>query len=215
MHGRSVNKELDPGRYQRLLRLGIACVAVDLPDHGERRSVKVVDAGSSLQVIAQMVSEIDAVVDAAHELGGLDLERMAIGGMSAGGMAALARLCRPHRFCAAVVECATGSWRWQENLVRSDPALAAALNPIDHVDTWRAIPLLVLHNLLDEWIPIAGQEEFVEAVRSRTARPDLVQMHVYDKTDAPNEHAGFGRKGADAKDRVAAFLESALQSVNA
>jgi len=36
MHGRTVSKELDPGRYLRWVRAGIAACAVDLPGHGER-----------------------------------------------------------------------------------------------------------------------------------------------------------------------------------
>jgi hypothetical protein len=36
MHGRTVTKELDPGRYLRLARAGIASCALDLPGHGER-----------------------------------------------------------------------------------------------------------------------------------------------------------------------------------
>src|SRR5262245_11172372 len=35
MHGRTVNKELDPGRYLRWMRAGIGACAVDLPGHGE------------------------------------------------------------------------------------------------------------------------------------------------------------------------------------
>jgi len=34
MHGRTANKELDPGRYLRLIRAGIAVCAIDLPGHG-------------------------------------------------------------------------------------------------------------------------------------------------------------------------------------
>ncbi|MFO0828803.1 MAG: alpha/beta fold hydrolase [Phycisphaerales bacterium] len=209
MHGRSVNKELDPGRYQRLLRAGIATVAVDLPGHGERRDESWQTLERTAELVATMVEEIDPIVDAAHELGatgGLDLERVAIGGMSAGGMATLARLCRPHRFECAVVECTTGSWTWQPNLLRGGPEIVARLNPIDHLDAWRAIPLLVLHNRYDEWVRFDGQREFLDALVARTGRADLVTMHVYEKTGAPYEHAGFGRLGADAKDRVARFL---------
>ena len=36
MHGRTANKELDPGRYLRLARAGIGSCAVDLPGHGFR-----------------------------------------------------------------------------------------------------------------------------------------------------------------------------------
>ena len=36
MHGRTANKELDPGRYLRWIRAGFAACALDLPGHGER-----------------------------------------------------------------------------------------------------------------------------------------------------------------------------------
>jgi hypothetical protein len=35
-------------------------------------------------------------------------------------------------------------------------------------------------------------------------------MHIYEATGAPNEHAGFGRLAADAKDRFTAFLVTTL-----
>lgn len=206
MHGRTVNKEIDPGRFLRCLSAGIACVAVDLPGHGERLDPRDHETDRTLDVIARMVAEIDPIVDAVHALDGFDLERFAIGGMSAGGMAALARLCRPHRFACAAVECTTGSWRWQPHLMQGDPTIVAALNPIDHLDGWRPIPLLVLHNRFDLWVPVAGQEEFVAALTVRDPHSSRVTMHVYDRTGAPYEHAGFGRMGADAKDRLVQFV---------
>ncbi|MBT4768842.1 MAG: hypothetical protein HOO04_10850, partial [Phycisphaerae bacterium] len=36
IHGRTAFKELDPGRYLRLMRRGISVCAIDLPGHGER-----------------------------------------------------------------------------------------------------------------------------------------------------------------------------------
>jgi dipeptidyl aminopeptidase/acylaminoacyl peptidase len=210
MHGRTVTKEIDPGRFQRMLRAGMACVAVDLPGHGERFEPWAHQPEHTLAVITRMVGEIDAVVDAVHELGGFDLERSAIGGMSAGGMAAMARLCRPHRFRCAAVECSTGSWRGQPNLLRGDAAAFDALNPIEHLDGWRSIPFLALHNRFDEWVPLAGQEAFVAELRRRAPDPSGIELHVYERTGAPFEHAGFGRMGADAKDRLVAFLGHAL-----
>ena len=212
MHGRTVRKEIDPGRFQRLLRAGIATVSVDLPGHGERLEAWAQEPSNTLQVVDQMIGEIDGVVDAVHALGGFDLERMALGGMSAGGMVTLARLCRPHRFSAAVVECTTGSWRWQPNVLRGNPGLLERWNPIGHLDGWRPIPLLALHNRHDEWVALEGQEEFLSALRARYTDPSLVELHVYERTGAPYEHAGFGKMGADAKDRVARFVAERLVS---
>jgi hypothetical protein len=71
---------------------------------------------------------------------------------------------------------------------------------------------IALHNELDEWVPVAGQREFVETLRSRAPHPGAVQLHAYGASGAPHEHAGFGRFAADAKDRGTAFLAATLLS---
>ena len=213
MHGRTVAKELDPGRYLRLARAGIASCALDLPGHGERIDAALQEPERTLEVVAQMVEELDAVVadlDASDEHAGC---RMALGGMSAGGMAAMVRLTRPHPFSAALVECTTGSWRWLRNRAMFDPVRVAAMDPFQHLGAWREIPFLALHNAGDEWIPADSQREFVDALRARAAEPSSVQFHAYGPTGAPNEHAGFGRMASDAKDRGTAFLAAALEPV--
>jgi alpha-beta hydrolase superfamily lysophospholipase len=189
MHGRTANKELDPGRFLRLVRAGIATVSLDLPGHGAR----------------EMAVEIDSVVEAALATGWFDDTRLAIGGMSAGGMATLIRLCRAHTFRAACVECTTGSFAWQRNRAMFEPQRAARLDPIQHLDAWRAIPLLVLHNTLDAWVAVEGQREFVETLRARGLAREVV-MHEFGETGAPHEHSGFGRFAAEAKDRQTEFL---------
>src|SRR5438552_12133234 len=96
MHGRTVSKEIDPGRYLRWMRAGLAACAVDLPGHGERFDADLQEALRSFEVVKQMIDEIDVIVEALREKGAFDMNRLGIGGVSAGGMAALARLCRPH-----------------------------------------------------------------------------------------------------------------------
>ena len=210
MHGRTVNKELDPGRYLRLARAGIASCAVDLPGHGERFDAALQEPARTLEVVEQMSREIDAVVDDLDASGEHRGCPMAIGGMSAGGMATMVRLCRAHRFAAALVECSIGSWRWQRDRAMFDPVRVAAMDPMQHLAGWRTIPFLALHNELDEWVPATGQREFVAALEARAEATGLVRMHVYGPTGAPNEHAGFGRFASDAKDRGTAFLQEFL-----
>lgn len=206
MHGRTVTKELDPGRYLRLARMGIASCALDLPGHGERFDAALQEPARTLEVVERMAAEVDAVVAdlaASGEHAGCP---MALGGMSAGGMATMVRLCRPHAFAAAAVECTTGSWRWQRSRAMFDPVRVAAMDPIEHLQGWRDIPFLALHNELDEWVPVDGQREFVEALRARSGHAERIEFHAYGATGAPSEHAGFGRFASDAKDRMTAFL---------
>jgi len=210
MHGRTVTKELDPGRYLRLLRAGIASVALDLPGHGERLDAPRQAPEAALGVIEEMAGEIDGVVAAARALPELDPDRVAIGGMSAGGMATLVRLTRPHRFAAAIGECTTGDFLAEPRFAATDPARAARLDPATHLDAWREIPCLFLHNRLDEWVSCAAMERFAGRLRARAADPAKIRFHAYGPTGAPAEHAGFGRHAADAKARVLAFLEETL-----
>ncbi len=213
MHGRTVNKELDPGRYLRLMRAGIAVCAADLPGHGERFDAALQEPVRTYDVVMQMIDEIDELVDTLAAKPEFDASRMGIGGMSAGGMATLARLCHEHPFRCASVEGTTGSWMQQRRRTmfrhRSVAEIAEA-NPLDQLDTWREIPLQALHARHDEWVGLDGQQTFIDALRERYANPELIDFVIYDRTGAPYEHAGFGRHAADAKSRQTAFFRRNL-----
>ncbi|MBX3323947.1 MAG: prolyl oligopeptidase family serine peptidase [Phycisphaeraceae bacterium] len=212
MHGRTVNKELDPGRYARWLRAGVGVCAIDLPGHGERGDARPSDPANSLALIEEALGEIDSVIDALsiHD-GVFDQDRLGIGGMSLGGMVALRRLCEPHTFKAASVEATTGSLEhlylpgpdgksWP---VKHDPARVKQLDPAAHLAEWRAIPVQVLHSEADEMVPWATQERFVGLLRERYEEvgsdPSLVEVRTWPETGAPSEHIGFGRESNEAK----------------
>ena len=227
LHGRTVSKELDPGRYLRWVRAGIAACAIDLPGHGERADAEMQTPARTLDVLAQAVGQIDAVVGALADpavagAGGVfDLERLAIGGMSAGGMVALRRLCDPHPFRAATVEATTGDLGalyhpdagrpWPVNHA---PERVEPLDPARHLAGWGPIPLLALHSEADAVIPAAGQRGFIEALRrhyeASGADPALVRLVTWPETGAAQEHMGFGRFSNDAKNLQTEFLVGAL-----
>ena len=229
LHGRTVNKELDAGRYVRWLKAGIAACAIDLPGHGERLDPDFHSPKRTLDLLDAAIPEIDHVVEAlaAPEFGGVfDLDRMAIGGMSAGGMATLRRLCDPHPFVCAAVEGtsgdlaglyfarsrnpATAAWP-----VAHDPARVAQADAMQHLAGWRAIPLLALHSEKDELVPVQTQRRFIEALRGHYrasgADESLISLHTWPETGAPQEHAGFGRFGNDAKNMQTEFFVKHLR----
>lgn len=231
LHGRTVNKELDPGRYLRWVRAGIAACAIDLPGHGERFDASLQSPDRSLDLLRLAIAEIDAVVAAlgAPEYHGVfSSARLALGGMSAGGMVTLRRLCDPHPFIAAAVEATTG---WLAGLylpevggegvtraswaVRHPPGRIAELDASVHLTGWRPIPLLALHTEGDSIVPIAGQRRFLDLLRERYAEagadPGLVDLRAFRDTGAPQEHAGFGRFGNDAKNAQVEFLIRTLR----
>lgn len=242
LHGRTANKELDPGRYMRCLRAGIATCAIDLPHHGERFDEDGQRPQATLHTLQEAIPEIDMVVDALADpifAGAFDLDRLAIGGMSMGGMATLRRLCDSHPFKCAAVECTTG-WlsglyvpekavgdttahgpggtctvvvpRWVKDRWPGDPPyeVIAQVDPSQHLEGFRPIPLLALHAETDEIIPWGQMQTFLGMLRGQYRAsggdPNLIQFQTWRDTGAPNEHAGFGTYGNEAKNAQAEFL---------
>lgn len=222
LHGRTANKELDPGRYLRWLRAGFAACAIDLPGHGERAIPGMQEPTATLDVLAQAVSEIDSVVEhlAAQQWGGVfDLDRLGIGGMSAGGMVTLRRLCDPHPFLCTAVEGTTG---WLEGLYAGShhaPERVRTVDPSAHLATFRPVPLLALHSEADELIDWSVQSRFLDMLRAHyrelgadpAAAP--IEQRTWPTTGAPQEHIGFGRFSNDAKNAQTDFFAKWLRAV--
>lgn len=224
LHGRTAYKELDPGRYGRWIRAGIGAVALDLPGHGERYEAGAHSPDRTVETVTRAAGEIDAVLRSVRGLGIFDMDRGAIGGMSAGGMVALRRLCDPHPFVAACVECTTGDLSGLYfprhaggsglSGVPHDRAAVERIDPSAHLDAFEPVPLLAMHTLGDELIPYELQRSFIERLReryaSRGADPALVEFETFEDTGAPQEHAGFGSFASRSKDIQLAFLERVL-----
>jgi len=229
MHGRTANKELDPGRYLRWIRAGIAVCAIDLPGHGERADPAMQTPERTLDTMKLALGEIDAVIAAlaGPDYAGLfNLSRVGIGGMSLGGMTTLRQLCDPHSFKCAAVEGTTG---WLDGLYRplenGLPALQrwtsvhlpehiAELDPSQHLNGFLPIPLLAVHSESDQMVPFACQHAFIDRLRAhyevRGADPGLVTLISWPETGAPQEHVGFGRFSNDAKNAQVEFFKKHL-----
>lgn len=240
MHGRTAYKELDPGRYTRWLRAeggGIAACAIDLPGHGERYEEGRHEPEWSLKNIEQAASEIDGVVEGltSEFAGRIDTDRMAIGGMSLGGMVALVRLSSPHPFRAAALEATTGCMRdlyfprpgmpvpkglgkhEKEDVLKLDPARRldlAEAGELDGAGVFPPVPLLAVHSETDAMVTWETQRVFLEKLRAHYTRlgtdPSLIETLTWPKTGAPMEHLGFGRKTNEAKTRQTEFLATHL-----
>ena len=160
-----------------------------------------------------MIDEIDELIEELTTQSLFDESRLGIGGMSAGGMATLARLCQAHPFRCASVEAATGSWehqRHREMFQGRGRGEVADHNPIVNLEGWREIPVQAIHSRLDSWVAFEGQEAFLEELAFHYQRAELIELVAYDETGAPFEHAGFGRMSSDAKDRQRDFFKQWL-----
>ncbi|MGP1347281.1 MAG: alpha/beta hydrolase family protein [Phycisphaerales bacterium] len=213
-HGRTVSKELDPGRYLRWVRGGIAACAVDLPGHGERAREGWDSSDMTLSVVERAAAEVDAVVRALGDArfnGAFDVSRVAVGGMSAGGMTTLLRVTRSHGFRCAAVESTMGDFEELARRGQYDAGRARALSPMHRLESWRPIPLLALHSEKDEWVPVGAIRALLGALSERYsavgADPGLLTLRTWAETGAPYEHAGFGRVSNEAKNLQLEFLE--------
>lgn len=225
MHGRTASKELDNGRYLRLIRAGIAVCAIDLPGHGQRLDPAFHAPDRTLDVLTGALAELDGVIAALGDpafAGVFDVARLALGGMSAGGMVTLRRLAEPHRFIAATVEGTAGDLArlYRESpppglRVPHPPERVAALDPLPRVRAWRPIPLLSLHSEADQIVPVSCVRPFIAALREHYAAvgaaPDLVELKTWPSTGAPQEHSGFGRVASEAKTAQVEFLTRHLR----
>lgn len=225
MHGRTAYKEIDAGRFSRFVRAGIAAVSVDLPGHGERPDHRGGEQGAAdtLSVMAEAVAEVDRIIEHLADpvwQGVFDLDRMAIGGMSLGGMVSLRRLCDPHEFVCASVECTSGDlWSLYNPAggtlpwgVGFDESKVAPLDPARHLSGFKPIPLLALHSEADQIVPWRVQHGFLLKLREHyeklSADPEMVQWRTWPTTGAPQEHSGFGRVGNDAKNAQTEFFKA-------
>lgn len=214
IHGRTADKEVDPGRYTRYLRRGINVCAVDLPGHGERFAENLQSPEAAFDVVFQMSEEIDGVMQSLHELGGFDMTNAAIGGMSAGGIATILRLVHAHPFKACILEATMGQWRLSRRhtiFSHLSELQFNNCNPADHLNDWEEIPVLAFHARHDEWIPYAAQEEFISRLKQKYQDPALIEFVTFDRTGAPKEHMGFGRQSAFVKEVQVEFLARVLQ----
>ncbi len=229
LHGRTVYKELDPGRYNRWVRAGIGAIAIDLPGHGERYEEGGHSPDRTVDTLTRCIPEIDGILDSVGELGCFDMTKSAMGGMSAGGMVTARRFCDQHPFLGASLECTTGDllglyfpehlpsgagiWR-----VHHDRAAVEAIDTPTHLDGFRPVPLLAMHNVGDELVPIGVQRGFIEKLRNhyvaQGADPEMLELVEFEDTGAIQEHAGFGKFATQAKDMQLAFFKNLFGIAN-
>jgi len=201
----------------------MACCSIDLPGHGERFDESMQGPRRSLEVIDRARREVDLVLGDLFDRHGVlfDRERVALGGMSLGGMVTLRRLCDVHAFRCAAVECtagrlaelygADGSDRSEPWPVDHDPAEIAVQDPSQNLDGFEPVPLLVLHSESDRMVPWSVQSRFIEQLRGRYGGDaDLIEVCTWPETGAPEEHMGFGRHSNEAKMRQTGFFSGCL-----
>ena len=141
---------------------------------------------------AALEDQIDALEQAAAELGCLDLDRVAIRGWSFGGyLAALAVLLRPDRVHAAIAGAPVTEWRlydthYTERYLGDPDAAARRLRRLVAAAARRrrcTRPLLLIHGLADDNVlaahtPAAGSSALLAAGRPHEVLPLVGVTHM-------------------------------------
>lgn len=174
MHGYAVllpNTRGSVGRGQAFLRANLGC-------HGPVE-----------------LEDIAAGVEALHEAGVVDRDRVGITGVSAGGYVSAYAATRSHAFKAAVPMACISNWlsfhltsnigRYDELILGSDPfvpdSMHVQLSPVVHARE-ASTPTLILHGALDLCTPVGQARELYQAIVDVGVETELVEY----------EHAGHG-----------------------
>jgi dipeptidyl aminopeptidase/acylaminoacyl peptidase len=139
-----------------------------------------------------------AGIDTLVNVGGVDVERIAIWGRSYGGFATMLSLCQyPNMFCCGIAQFGVSDWHllwdhsipWVRRLMShqlghpiQDRNLYKDRSPVEHVSNIKS-PILLLHGDADKGVPIAQSLVFSDKLARQNSPYEL---HVY-----PGEGHGF------------------------
>lgn len=199
VHGYFGSKETGGEIGLRLAQHGIACIAPDAPDHGERardRIERLYQPGaemfyppeSGLDVYCLM---LDAIVEMAAEIEGmigdlsadpwLDMQRAGITGLSYGGMAAFQAAATVPQIQAAapMISLPTSVERWEDLLLEASSysqwaeAMAAA-----RPESARRAAWLIEHQALDRLKNFAPKPMLIQCGDRDTDMPKVYAVHA-------------------------------------
>ena len=130
---RSASQQRDrPGRALRLFARRDRFIGVDLPGHGERAVTRTKRSKARCRPSGNEPRTGRRACSHRRDLR-VDPEQIAIGGMSAGGMAAAHRLVTPHPYRAMLMEASTGNWAAQAHRpMFSTPFARSVASPRPH-----------------------------------------------------------------------------------
>jgi dipeptidyl aminopeptidase/acylaminoacyl peptidase len=207
------------GPHQYLLSRGVA--VFDLNYRGSTGYGKSFARLNDGRLRENELQDLEAAVDWLGEHAGVDVNRIAVMGMSYGGyltMAAMTRL--PERFASGVP--LVGVSNWVTAFEGASPSLKASdryeygdiddpddrefflrISPISHVENVRS-PMMVLHGANDPVCPVIESDQFVRAIRERGGEVEYLRFpdegHLIRRL--PNQIIAYRR--------IAAFLERTL-----
>jgi len=200
-HGFTGNKESMLKTCLVLADAGFVAVSIDAVKHGERRDPDIIASLSQdptlfFHILAGTAEDVGKVIDHVAENLGVDLERVGMMGVSMGAIITLLAATMEERLKAIVS--VIGGANFQilirksalykvgletkvlEQFAQSAGELIRRYDPINNVQLFRSIPVLLLNGERDDLIPLECASSLHEALKPHyQAAPDRLRMKVY------------------------------------
>lgn len=187
LHGLSHFKENVLPTLYAFAQQGFRVAALDARQHGERPDAAGREERLAASYIATMYEIITGTAqDASALLDHLGVTRAAIHGISLGGYIAFSALLTEPRLAVASVAMGSPDWLGPLRAMGLDlqqPAFAPIVqaHPLDQAEfTYPPRPLLMLHGLADEVVPVAGVEALYARLRpAYSESPERLELVLY------------------------------------
>ncbi len=200
-HGFSGNKESMLPTCLRLANEGFVSAAIDAVEHGERRDPDLLanlgqDPSKMFQILMETAEDIRAVIDYLEELLGTDWNMVGMMGVSMGAITTLLAVTIEERLKAVVSVIGGADFQILVRkssleriglpvgklikFIESAGELIKRYDPINNVERFRSVALLLLNGEIDDLIPLECARSLYEALRPQyQASRDRLKMKVY------------------------------------
>jgi len=200
-HGFSGNKEGMLGTCLKLANEGFVAAAMDAVKHGERRDPDLLaslgeDPSQMFQILIGTAEDVRTTIDYLGEVLGVDQKMVGMMGVSMGAITTLLAATMEDRLNAAVSVIGGADFQTlvrkssleriglsvgqMTQFVKSAGELIKRYDPINNVQRFRTIPLLLLNGELDDLIPLECAQSLYEALKPQyQATPERLKMKVY------------------------------------
>ena len=189
------------GTCLKLANEGFVAAAMDAVKHGERRDPDLLaslgeDPSQMFQILIGTAEDVRTTIDYLGEVLGVDQKMVGMMGVSMGAITTLLAATMEDRLNAAVSVIGGADFQTlvrkssleriglsvgqMTQFVKSAGELIKRYDPINNVQRFRTIPLLLLNGELDDLIPLECAQSLYEALKPQyQATPERLKMKVY------------------------------------
>lgn len=176
---------------------GYMAVISDAINHGQRGSIDYWNSDVGLNhfwpTVLNSLKEFPIILDYINKNYNIDLESVGVAGHSMGGIITSGILAHNPIIKCAVIMNSSGAWEETsidfagtmyhefKNYIDAKLLELKPLSPINNIENFKNKPVLILHGLKDNLVPIGGEETFYNALKSSYDDKDKVKFITYER----------------------------------